>query len=206
MDKQTLGLYLAMFGVTAVFTMLGIYGSGETGSLLLLAGALHVLGDGLPYVADFCKEYFVLRKNYARLLKLSILLCNAVFLIATTAYILWEAYHRFENPYLISKWVLFFALCEIAGNTFQMKIEHRLKHQRKHDDQHHIHHSQWGHLLGDVIASVLQGAGALAIVVFGVLWIDPLASVLGAALTGYLGIKGLRNFFELSVAPDGHHH
>jgi len=189
--------YLAIFAITAAFTALGIYGSEETGSLLLLAGALHLLGDGLPFVADLCNEFFVRQKRLSWLIKLCILLGNSLFLLGTTTYIAWEAYDRWQSPFVIGKWVLLFAVLEIIGNTLQARYAHRLKHLRAHDEGGHVHESQMGHLIGDIAASTVQGLGALGIFLTGALWIDPAASAFGALLTFILALKGLRDFFKL---------
>jgi Co/Zn/Cd efflux system component len=201
-DKTRIALYLGMGVVTAVFTYVGVYGSGQTASLMLFAGAMHLCGDGVPYVADFCNEYFAWRKSIARLLKLSIVLCNSLFLLITTLYILWEAYQRFNSPFVVSKWVFAFACIEVAGCVMQALIELKLKHRRKHDHHGHIHHSQWDHLVGDIAASSVQAVGAFAILLLGLWWIDPAASVVDAGFTGYLCYKGLRKFFTLLMTGE----
>lgn len=93
-----------VFGLTSAYMLVEVVGGLLTNSLALLADAGHMLTDagavGLALFAIWFAERPATREKTFGYYRMEILaaLANAVVLVFISAYILYEAWHRFQNP------------------------------------------------------------------------------------------------------------
>lgn len=126
--KHKSGLAMA-FGLTTAFMLAEVVGGLWTGSLALLADAAHMLTDAAGLVLALIAIRFAERPatpektyGYVRAEVLSAL-TNAVVLLVLTAYILYEAYRRFQNPpEIVGGPMLAVAVVGLCVNLVSMKL------------------------------------------------------------------------------------
>ena len=173
-EKLRLGFYL-----TLCILIVEIAGGVFSGSLALFSDAGHILTDagamGLAWFAaaqaerpaDGRRTY-----GYHRVGILSALL-NGATLVVIAAVIGFEAYQRFQHPEHVQPVVMIVApLVAIALNLY---IGFGLRGEG--GDNLNARAAAL-HVFGDVAASVGVIAGAIAILLTGATWVDPLVSVL----------------------------
>ena len=177
-EKLRLGFYL-----TLCILAVEIAGSLFSGSLALLSDAGHVLTDagamGLAWFAaaqaerpaDGRRTY-----GYHRVGILSALV-NGLTLVVIAAVIAFEAYQRFQHPVHVQPVIMIVApLVAIALNLY---IGFGLRGEAGHNLNAR---AAALHVFGDVGASCGVIVGAVAILLTGATWVDPLISVLIALL------------------------
>jgi cobalt-zinc-cadmium efflux system protein len=182
-DRSWRPLVLA-FATQLVFFVVELVGGLLTNSLVLIADAGHMLSDvaalGLSLLAlYYTQKPHTAQKTYGyHRLEILVALVNGLVLWMVSAYILYDAYHRFAQPPAIAS----LPLMIIAGlglmvNLFGVMILHPAKEQNLNL------RSAFLHLLADSLGSVAAIAAGLAIYLRGWYWFDPLAAAAVAVLS-----------------------
>ncbi|MCE5345731.1 MAG: cation diffusion facilitator family transporter [Bacteroidales bacterium] len=162
-------------------TIVQIIGGLISNSLSLLSDAIHNLGDSSAIFIAFIaakisrkepNEHFTFGYKRAEILAAFF---NSVVLIAICIFLVVEAFHRFVNPQPVhGKLMLFVASFGLLANLVSVLVLNK-------DKEHSLNvKAAYLHLLGDTISSVAVIAGGLAIWQFGIVWIDPLITLLVA--------------------------
>ncbi|MDD2653289.1 MAG: cation diffusion facilitator family transporter [Sulfurimonas sp.] len=166
----------------------GVY----SGSMALLADALHNLGDVLALVISLVALIYGAKKatdsmtfGYIKAEMMAAFL-NALFLVVTMLFILAESLHRLFIPNEINAPIVIaaslIALLVNALSTWllsQKNLEHH--HHHEHNDHHHEDiniKSAYLHMLGDAALSLSVVVGGVVIYLFGIVVIDTLLSLL----------------------------
>ncbi|WP_430788588.1 cation diffusion facilitator family transporter [Virgibacillus flavescens] len=179
------------FLITAGFMIVEAIGGFLTNSLALLSDAGHMLSDSVSLgvgvvafilgerVASYSKTY-----GYKRFEILAALF-NGVTLMLIALYILYEAYHRFQNPpEVASTGMLIIAIIGFLVNVTVAWILMR------GDTEDNLNlRAAFLHVLGDLLGSVGAIIAALLIIFLDWGWADPLASVIVALLVLISGWK-----------------
>lgn len=162
-----------------LITVAEIAGGLFSNSLSLLSDAVHNLGDTLAlffaYIANRLGNKKADRKRtfgYKRVEILTAFL-NALVLIVICLFLLIEAYRRLRDPEPIKgALMLVVAIAGLAANWISVLILQKDKNRNINIKAAYLH------LLGDTLSSVAVIAGGVAIWLRGVLWLDPLITVL----------------------------
>ncbi|WP_293915146.1 MULTISPECIES: cation diffusion facilitator family transporter [unclassified Sphingobacterium] len=191
-NKKTLTISLVIItGYMAVEVIGGLI----TNSLALLADAGHMLSDAISLfialmaftfsnkVADYGKTY-----GYKRFEILAAVI-NGATLILISAYIIYEAVERFQNPpEIASGGMLIIAFIGLLINVLVAWIMMRGADVKENLNMR----GAYLHVLSDMLGSVGAIIAALLIMFFGWGWADPLASVIVSLLvlrSGYIVTK-----------------
>lgn len=180
--KKLLGVSLLNISITVVQVIGGVLSN----SLSLLSDAIHNLGDSSAIFIAFIaakisrkqpNEHFTFGYKRAEILAA---LFNSVVLIAICVFLVVEAFHRFVNPQPVhGKLMLLVASFGLLANLISVIILNK-------DKKHNLNiKAAYLHLLGDTISSVVVIAGGLAIWLYGIVWIDPLITLLVAVYIVY---------------------
>jgi cobalt-zinc-cadmium efflux system protein len=147
-------------------------------SLVLIADAAHNFGDVLGLLLAWCASYLVRTRPTARrtygLGRSSILaaLVNAILLLVAVGGITWEAIRRFGNPGQVGgKTVLIVAAIGVAINGLTAMLFFR---GRKRDLNIK---AAFLHMAADAAVSAGVVVVAVIIILTGLRWIDPVASL-----------------------------
>lgn len=160
-----------------------VIGGLISGSLALLADAGHMLTDTAALLLAYSALYFASKPadgkrtfGYGRLQVLAAY-TNGIFLILLTAWIIWEAIHRFIEPNPIQSVSMFtVAVIGLVVNILVFEILHSAGESNINI------RSALLHVLGDLLGSVGAIIAAIVIWIWGLLWVDPLLSIFVAAL------------------------
>jgi len=162
-----------------VITVVEFAGGILSGSLALFSDALHNLSDSfatlIAYLATLIGRRGANQKKtfgYKRLEILAALL-NAVILIVISFFLIREAYERFNDPRPVKSMIMMVvAMIGLLANLFAVMI-------LKKDAAKSLNvRAAYVHLIGDTLSSVVVIIGGILIQVFGIMWIDPLITVL----------------------------
>lgn len=191
-NRKTLRISLAI--ITA-YMVIEVIGGLITNSLALLADAGHMLSDAVSLfialmaftfsrkVADYGKTY-----GYKRFEILAAVI-NGVTLILISAYIIYEAIERFQNPSAIaSGGMLIIAIIGLLVNVLVAWVMLRGADVKENLNMR----GAYLHVISDMLGSVGAIIAALLILLFGWAWADPVASVIVSVLvlrSGYLITK-----------------
>ena len=158
--------------------VLELLGGWLSGSLALMADAVHVIADTAALGITLIASWFAARPHsqkrsygYYRLEVLAAFI-NGLLLVALVFFIWKEAYERFHRPEEIhSKLMLGISILGLLINLFMLLILKPI----------HVHNMNvrgaYLHIVGDTLSSTLIIAGAFLIMVTGMVWIDVAASV-----------------------------
>lgn len=191
-NKKTLTISLVI--ITA-YMIIEVIGGLITNSLALLADAGHMFSDAISLfialmafkfssrVADYGKTY-----GYKRFEILAAVI-NGATLILISAYIIYEAMERFQNPpEIASGGMLIVAFIGLLVNALVAWIM-----MRGSDVKDNLNmRGAYLHVISDMLGSVGAIIAALLIMYLGWGWADPLASVMVSILvlrSGYLVTK-----------------
>jgi cobalt-zinc-cadmium efflux system protein len=197
-------IFLA-FILNTVFAIIEIIGGVLTGSVAIIADAVHDMGDSVSLGVAWYFEKIARNKEkdsvfsygYGRLSLLSAAI-SGVVILSGMIYILIESFNRFFEPSVPNaEGMIYLSILGIVVNGFAaFKLSHG------HTQNEKI--LTW-HLLEDVLgwAAVLVGAALMKI--FGWNWIDAVLAVLIAVYIGYNAMKNLNNTFRLILqsVPEG---
>ena len=169
--------------VTITFMLVEFVGGLWTNSLALLADAGHMLTDaaalGLSlFAAWFMRRPATAEKTYGYFrVEILAALINGAALLMIAFFILWESYHRFQEPEAIrSIPMLVIATIGLGANLFSAWILHRC-----HEESLNLR-GAFLHILGDVLGSMGAMMAGVAIIFWGIYWADPAVSALVSVL------------------------
>ena len=204
-EKNSKKLFLSI-ALTGLIFVAEFAGGLWTGSLALLSDSAHVFMDvfalGLSYLAV---RAALLPANdrhtfgYHRMQVLAALFNGATLLLISFE-ILREAINRFQNPQPIAAGqMLIIAMIGLVVNLIVMFV------LREHDHDDLNTRAAFLHVLGDTLASVGVIVAGIAIYFTGLLWIDPLVSVLISLLILFSSGRLLKETIHILAEgiPDG---
>ncbi|WP_158736332.1 cation diffusion facilitator family transporter [Alteribacillus sp. YIM 98480] len=195
---------LISFILISLFMIIEVIGGVLTNSLALLSDAGHMLSDaaalGLSLLAfklgekkaDAAKTF-----GYKRFEILAAFL-NGITLMVISAYIFYEAFHRFAAPPKVAS----FGMLTIASLGFFINIIMAFILMRGDTSDNLNLRSAFLHVLGDLLGSVGAIIAALLILVFDWGIADPIASVIVAVLILISGWRVTRD--SVHVLMEGH--
>jgi cobalt-zinc-cadmium efflux system protein len=173
----------AVLGLTLAYTAVELVGGVLTGSLALLADAVHMLSDNLALTLALVAVWLAGRPStpersfgYQRAEVLAAL-ANGLLLVGLAIWIFVEAWGRFgDPPEVLAGWVVLVALVGLGVNLASAAILERAAH-----DSLNVR-AALRHVLADAFGSAGVIAAALVILVTGWGYADPIAGVLIALL------------------------
>ena len=202
-SRNALALALA---ITAAYTIVEVVGGLLTGSLALLADAVHMLSDnvalGLALFAVWLADRPSTPARTYGFKRAEVLaaLANGVVLVALSIWIFYEAYRRFRDPPdVLGGWMLVVGAVGIAVNLAAGAILARARRGSLNVE------AAFRHVFADLLGSVGVVAAAAVILTTGWLEADPLASVLIGVLVLVSSWSILRDSTTilLEAAPSG---
>lgn len=167
------------FWINFIFLIIEVIGGVYAGSLALLSDAGHMLTDvgalGLAIIVSRMADRPPDERRTYGYLKTEILgaFINGSTLVAICGFIIWEAIQRFQNPQpILAVPMLIVAVLGLAANLFSARILHG-------DKSYDINiRAVYLHLIFDALGSVGAIMSGLLIWLWGVYWIDTIASLL----------------------------
>ena len=167
-----------------------VVGSWVSGSLALLADAVHVLADSTGLGVTLLATWLATRPEspkrsygYYRLEVLAALL-NSILLLGMALFIFQAAYERWNEVREIhATTMLGVAILGLLVNLLMLFI---LKPAHSHNLNLR---GAYLHVLGDTLSSVAVITGAFLIFLTGMVWIDCLASTVVATIITFLAIR-----------------
>lgn len=171
-----------IFWVTVLnftITVAEIIGGLLSGSLALLSDSLHNLSDtiaiALSYVANRIAQRPKNPKKTFGYKRTEILAAfvNSTFLIAVSAFLIFEAIRRWRHPESIDGLLMMIvAAIGLFANLLSVVLLRRDSHSNLNIKSSYLH------LLSDTVSSVGVVIGGILIKIWGWFWIDPLITLL----------------------------
>ncbi|HXF97459.1 MAG TPA: cation diffusion facilitator family transporter [Gaiellaceae bacterium] len=175
-ERNALALALAL---TAAYTVVEAVGGLLTGSLALLADAVHMLSDnvalGLALLASWLAGKPATPKRTFGYQRAEVLaaLANGVALVALAGWIFYEAVQRLSDPPpVLAGWVLALALAGVGVNVAAGALLVRRRGRSLNVE------AAFRHVLADLLGSLGVLAAAAVVLATGWLAADPLAGLL----------------------------
>jgi cobalt-zinc-cadmium efflux system protein len=202
-SRNALALALA---ITAVYTVAEVVGGLLTGSLALLADAVHMLSDNVALALALFAVWLAERpstpaRTYGfKRAEVLAALANGVALVALSIWIFYEAFRRFRDPPdVLGGWMLLLGGAGIAVNLAAGVILSRGRRGSLNVE------AAFRHVFADLLGSVGVVAAAAVILATGWLEADPLVSVLIGVLVLVSSWSILRDSTTilLEAAPSG---
>ncbi len=171
-----------IFWVTVLnvtITLAELAGGLISGSLALLSDSMHNFSDSVAIVMSYLANQIARRPKNARKTfgyqraEILAAFVNAAVLLAISLFLIVEAVRRWRQPETINGTLMMVvAIIGLAANLFSVYLLEK-------DSHHNLNiKSSYLHLLGDTVSSVGVVLGGLAIRFWGVLWLDPLITIL----------------------------
>jgi cobalt-zinc-cadmium efflux system protein len=202
-NRRVLAVVLAL---TLAFTAVEIVGGVLTGSLALLADAVHMLSDNLALALALLAVWLAGRPStpersfgYQRA-EILAALANGVILVVLAVWIFVEAWGRLSNPpEVLAGWMAVVAVVGLAVNLVAAAILARAGHDTLNM------RAALRHVIADAIGSAGVLVAALVILVTGWRYADPLAGALiaVAVLASSWGVLRDSVNILLEAAPKG---
>ena len=202
-SRRALGVAL---GLTAAYTAVEVVGGLLTGSLALLADAVHMLSDNVALVLALVAVWLASRPTtpertygYKRAEVLAAL-ANGVLLVALAIWIFVEAAMRLRHPGdVLGGWMLVIAVLGIAVN-----VGAGLALFGSRRDSINVE-AAFRHVVGDLLGSIGVAVAAIVIVITGWTQADALVSILIGVLVlaSAWGIVRDSTSILLEAAPRG---
>jgi cobalt-zinc-cadmium efflux system protein len=175
-SRRALGIAL---GLTATYTVVEVVGGIYTGSLALLADAVHMLSDNVALALALVAAWLATRPatpgrsfGYKRAEVLAAL-ANGVLLVALSVWIFIAAAQRLSDPPdVLGGWMLAIAIVGIAVNVGAGAALYRSRTQSLNVD------AAFRHVLADLLGSFGVLTAAVIILATGWLQADPIVSIL----------------------------
>ena len=165
--------------LNAIITIAEIIGGLLSGSLALLSDAVHNLSDtfaiALSYYANrIAKKPKDSKKTYGyKRAEILSAFVNASILLAISSLLIIESIKRWQNPEVIDgKLMIIVASIGLVANFISVYLLEKDSHKNLNIKSSYLH------LLSDTISSVGVVLGGIAIILWDVLWIDPLITLL----------------------------
>ncbi len=179
-NRRTLGYVLAL---TVAITVVEVIGGLLTGSLALLADAVHMLSDNVALGLALVAVWLAGRPStpersfgYQRAEVLAALV-NGLVLVGLAIWIFVEAFGRFSDPpEVLGGWMLAVALVGLAGNLVAAGLLARTAHSSLNMQ------AALRHVIADALGSAGVVAAALVLLTTGWRYADPAAGALIAVL------------------------
>ena len=201
-SRRALALAL---GITAGYTVVEVVGGLLTGSLALLADAVHMLSDNVAIALALVAVWLAGKPSthertygYKRA-EVLVALANGVTLVALAIWIFYAGVRRLgDPPEILGGWMLAIALAGILVNVAAAWILHGARGSLNVE-------AAFRHVLADLLGSF--GVVAAAVLVLGTGWLeaDPLAGMLIGVLVLVSSWTILRDSTRilLEAAPSG---
>lgn len=165
--------------LNASITVAEIIGGILSGSLALLSDAIHNLSDtvaiALSYVANRIAQKPTDSKRTFGYKRVEILAAfiNATVLLAISVVLIIEAFKRWQSPETINGTMMFIvASIGLVANFISVLLLWRDSHENLNIKSSYLH------LISDTVSSLGVLVGGIAIMLWNVVWIDPLITVL----------------------------
>lgn len=165
--------------LNAAITVAEVVGGILSGSLALLSDAVHNFSDtvaiALSYFANrIAQKPKDARRTYGyKRAEILAAFINSTVLLAISALLIVEAFKRLKSPESINgNLMIAVALIGLIANFISVLLLEKDSHENLNIKSSYLH------LLSDTVSSVGVLAGGVAIKLWGVLWIDPLVTVL----------------------------
>jgi cobalt-zinc-cadmium efflux system protein len=173
-SRRALALAL---GITATYTVVELVGGFLTGSLALLADAVHMLSDNVALALALVAVWLAAKPatpqrtyGYKRA-EVLVALANGVALVALAIWIFYAAVRRLDDPPdVLGGWMLAIAAVGIAVNLGAAAILHRARGGINVQ-------AALRHVLADLLGSVGVVTAAVVVLVTGRLEADPIAGM-----------------------------
>ena len=163
-----------VLGVTMVILALEVIGGIISGSLALLADAVHVFGDGAAIVVTVIAAVLVRFNARTQEVRDAAFRINIGLLFLMVGWIAFEAIERFQNPGEVNAPIMIaVAFMGGVGNF----IQHLMLQGAADEHKHHAHHALSLHVISDLWQSIGVVVGGILIWISGWFWIDPLVSM-----------------------------
>ncbi|MBN2259574.1 MAG: cation transporter [Clostridiales bacterium] len=165
--------------LNATITLAEIIGGLLSGSLALLSDAVHNLSDtiaiALSYYANkLSKKPKDAKRTYGyKRAEILTAFVNSSVLMAISVVLIFEAIKQFKSPEIINgNLMIIVALIGLFANLFSVFLLEKDSHENLNIKSSYLH------LLSDTVSSVGVVIGGIAINKWGVLWVDPLITIL----------------------------
>lgn len=176
-------ILLLVLGLTAAITVVEIVGGILTGSLALLADAVHMLSDNLALALALVAVWLAGRPStpqrsfgYQRAEVLAALV-NGLVLVGLAIWIFFEAYRRFSDPpEVLGGWMLAVATVGLVGNLVAAALLARTAHSSLNMQ------AALRHVVADALGSAGVVAAAIVVLTTGWEYADPAVGALIAVL------------------------
>lgn len=175
-SRRALGIALAL---TAAFTVVEVVGGIVSGSLALLADAVHMLSDNVALASALVAVWLAtkpatLERSYGyKRAEVLAALANGVTLVALSVWIFVEAAMRLRDPGdVLGGWMLAIALVGLAVNVAAGVILSRARSHSLNVE------AAFRHVFADLLGSLGVAAAAVVILTTGRVEADPLVSIL----------------------------
>jgi len=173
--------------LNATITIVEIIGGIISGSLALLSDALHNLSDTIAIALTYFTNKIARKPKdskktygYKRAEILSAFI-NSSVLFAISILLIVEAFKRFKAPETINgNLMIIVASIGLIANFISVLLLEKDSHENLNIKSSYLH------LLSDTISSVGVLIGGIAIKLWGVIWIDPIITIL---ISVYIMIK-----------------
>jgi len=165
--------------LNAIITITEFVGGLLSGSLSLLSDAVHNLSDTVAIASSYVAYRIAQKPNdakrtfgYKRAEILSAFI-NATVLLAISTILIIEAFKRWQSPQPINGFLMIIvAFIGFSANFFSVFLLKKDSHENLNIKSSYLH------LLSDTISSLGVLVGGFAIIQWGVVWIDPLITVM----------------------------
>jgi len=168
-----------------IITVSQVIGGILSGSMALLSDAIHNFSDVISLIISYIanklaneKEQTIDKTFGYKRAEIVAALINATILIVLSFVMIYEAFHRFNHPKIITgNWIIYLSILSIALNISGVMI-------LKVGAQNNLNiKSTYVNLLSDVFTSFIVLTGGLLIKYYHWYFIDPLLSLI---IAGYL--------------------
>jgi len=165
--------------LNAVITIVEILGGIFSGSLALLSDSIHNLSDTMAIALSyFANKISKKPKNISKTFgykraEIIAAFVNASVLFIISLRLIFEAYKRLKNPQTIDgNLMLTVAVVGLIANFISVYLLEKDSHDNMNIKSSYLH------LINDTVSSVGVILGGVAIKLWGIIWIDPLITVI----------------------------
>lgn len=197
---------IVVISLNFLITVVEVIGGILSNSLSLISDAIHNLGDTMGLILAYIAHRISRRKadlrhtfGYKRAEILAAFV-NALVLILICLFLFNEAYKRFIDPQPIKgALMLIIASIGLLANWISVLVLQKDKNKNINIKAAYLH------LMGDTLSSVAVIVGGIAIWIWGIIWIDPLITVIVSIYIIYHTWSVLKESIDILMqkAPKG---